>query len=789
MDNTITKPSSRPRGRFFLTKADAARLAVSVTGFFVGRMILFGYVSPAAIGFLASFAGTGAGFYLTAVFIMLGIATKVQGVYLIRYLICVCLLCAANILAEYFLPRGKNMRLTVFAQGMAAAVCLLIGGLGAAFLSGAAERAGLAVVTALESALAFFSAIVLSKAAGVLTAPKRKSILNNEELISLAALSGCIIAGAMDIYVGPVSLRYLLSFYLILMTAYQGDGASAAAAGTLTGLLLFLAGAAHWDASMAVVLSLAGLAGGLMKNWGKPYAAAAFVLAGGAALYMLNRDLLNLEAAYSASFAVLLFLITPWRFNFHITAHLNPPIDSPKEYVSRIREMAAGRIGAYSEVFARLGHKFGEMAASQVRLDNRDAVNIIDNISAEACASCPKRQSCWEDGFYDTYQYVFGLLGQCEKTGKAQTAGAPGEFLSQCVDPGHFISIVNSAYDLYKSNMAWKNSVAAGREMISQQLSGISEAMRDLAGEIDGALRIKDDLEEKTARALIKGNLAMERVTVLEDKDGRYEVNIRHPFFSDNKPWERAVAQTLGSVLKRRMQADEGETERIYNARFIEERAFGVTCGAAGASKGRKGESGDSYSFVDLPSGHTLLVVSDGMGSGKRARDESSGTVDLLENFLESGFEKRLAVKIINSVLTAGNKDESFATLDICTVNLYTAEAEFVKLGAAPTYIIHDGKVSAINSSSLPIGMLKYVDMEVSRKKLAHGDVIVMITDGVADAPDKEDKDGWVAAALGECEYVNPQDIADYILFEAQRLSGGPVNDDMTVLAARVWEK
>ena len=177
------------------------------------------------------------------------------------------------------------------------------------------------------------------------------------------------------------------------------------------------------------------------------------------------------------------------------------------------------------------------------------------------------------------------------------------------------------------------------------------------------------------------------------------------------------------------------------------------------------------------------------MGSGKRARDESSAAVDLLENFLDSGFEKRLAVKIINSVLTAGNSDESFATLDICTVNLYTGDAEFVKLGAAPTFLMHGGKVSVISSSTLPIGMLKYVDMEVSRKQLTHGDILVMVTDGIVDASGAADKEEWIAGALSGCGYVNPQDIADYVLFEAQRLSDGQVNDDMTVLAARVWEK
>ncbi len=41
---------------------------------------------------------------------------------------------------------------------------------------------------------------------------------------------------------------------------------------------------------------------------------------------------------------------------------------------------------------------------------------------------------------------------------------------------------------------------------------------------------------------------------------------------------------------------------------------------------------------------------------------------------------------MINSVLLLRSAQEKFATLDICTVNLYTAKAEFMKMGAAAAY-------------------------------------------------------------------------------------------------------
>ncbi|MDR1560386.1 MAG: stage II sporulation protein E [Clostridiales bacterium] len=788
MDNTIVKSASRARGRFFLTRGDAARLAVSAIGFFVGRAVLFDTVNPAAVGFLASIMGTGLGFYTTSVFLLLGIATKLQGIYLIRYLICVSLLCVINIFERQFLFVKKSLYFTVFAQSLAGALCVLIGGLSVVWLN--TDRVmEMLLIALLESVLAFFLAYVLSKASAVLIATKRKPMLSNEEMISLAILFGCIIAGASDIYIGVVSLRYFLCFYFILLAAYLGDGGVAAAAGMLTGLMLLLAGMGRWNASMAVVLSLAGLGGGLFKNQGKPYVLAGFTVAGGAAFYYLNRDLLSMEVGYSLSFAGMLFLITPWKFNFHVTAQINPVMDNAQEYAAKIRDMAVERLKAFSEVFARLGHKFGEMAVERKGLDKRDAAKLIDDIASEACKLCEKREFCWEENFYATYQSVFGLLDQCERKGRAEPAETDDDLKSQCVDLDSFISTVNSMFELCKTNLTWKNTIAESRELISQQLTGVSGVIKNLADEMDSSLRFRDDLEEKILLALARNNIEVDRVTVLESKTGRYEVNIRHQFYYDGKRWNRTVTHLLNSVLKRGMQVDDGEKTQVYNTRFIEEIPLNVTCGAARLPKGRNGESGDSYSFMDLKSGHSLLVLSDGMGSGKKARDESSAAVDLLENFLESGFDKRLAVKIINSVLVLNGSDESFATLDICTVDLYTGDTEFIKLGAASTYLLRDGKVFVVRSASLPIGMLKDVDMETSRKKLYHNDVLVMVTDGMTDISAANGKDDWIAGALRGCRYANPQDIADYLLFEAQRLSDGVIGDDMTVLAARIWEK
>ena len=222
---------------------------------------------------------------------------------------------------------------------------------------------------------------------------------------------------------------------------------------------------------------------------------------------------------------------------------------------------------------------------------------------------------------------------------------------------------------------------------------------------------------------------------------------------------------------------------------MVEENKYRFTVATAACPKEEGGVSGDSDSFLETASGISVIALSDGMGSGIAAREESKSAIELLEQFIEAGFEKELAINMINSVLLLRSAQEKFATLDICTVNLYTAKAEFMKMGAAAAYILRDGKVMAIRSETLPVGILQNVSMEKNDILLKHNDIVLLMTDGVMEAIGEEQEDVVWLSSLFETFYSsNPQDVADYILQQAQKKAEQYKKDDMTVIAGRFWE-
>ena len=62
-------------------------------------------------------------------------------------------------------------------------------------------------------------------------------------------------------------------------------------------------------------------------------------------------------------------------------------------------------------------------------------------------------------------------------------------------------------------------------------------------------------------------------------------------------------------------------------------------------------------------------------------------TCNFVLKLLKAGFGFDAALKLINSALLVKAGDESLATLDIGCIDLYTGNAEFLKAGAACSFV------------------------------------------------------------------------------------------------------
>ena len=129
--------------------------------------------------------------------------------------------------------------------------------------------------------------------------------------------------------------------------------------------------------------------------------------------------------------------------------------------------------------------------------------------------------------------------------------------------------------------------------------------------------------------------------------------------------------------------------------------------------------------------GRYYMLISDGMGSGRDAALTSSLAAMFLERMLTSGASMETSLKMLNKLIRAGERECS-ATIDLAEIDLKTGEAKFIKSGAAPSFVIRDGSIYRLQSKTVPIGIIRALDAEMIRFDVEAGDIIVMLSDGVA---------------------------------------------------------
>ena len=346
--------------------------------------------------------------------------------------------------------------------------------------------------------------------------------------------------------------------------------------------------------------------------------------------------------------------------------------------------------------------------------------------------------------------------------------------------------------DYEKVHAAWNARMDEQRVAVATQLSEISEIME---GAIRRAYDTKEDtsLERQLKRLLYKRGILLKKVYVYDNEEQRKEVYLtirtRKKRCISNKDAAECLSEAMGSPMMPSHEARAFVRNEFTSTCFVEKTNFEVVYGVERCVGDYQQISGDSFSFLQKEEGQFLASLSDGMGTGLNAYQESEKVVDLLEQFLEAGFSKETAVKMINSALVLRDQGKTFSTIDISSIDLYSGVCEFLKIGAATSFIKRGNWVEAITSTSLPAGVFQQTDYEKTCRKLYDGDMVIMVTDGVLDVLPVEHQEKLMKDIILEHQTNNPKELADYILSRVRQYKSGRFLDDMTVLVMGIWKR
>lgn len=338
----------------------------------------------------------------------------------------------------------------------------------------------------------------------------------------------------------------------------------------------------------------------------------------------------------------------------------------------------------------------------------------------------------------------------------------------------------------------WQKKLCESRGILAGHLKEMSYIMSDVAKESYRCRPLAERKYRQIARYLKESGILLKNFLILENEDKHIELSLTMKTQLRESIIIADVADLISVVMNIRVQPSKSEplfmAKEWTSYHFLEEPEFHILTGFAKAVKETEKVSGDNYSFCEIEPGRTIAILSDGMGSGEEACEESERVIEMMERLLESGFRKEAAIQIINGALAAGEQEKNMSTLDICELNLYTGACDFIKVGAACTYIKRDNLVDRLSARNLPLGVFQQIEPETMHRQLQDGDYVIMLSDGVLDALSQGVGEDILPEIISRIYHTNPAEIANQILGYCIRQSVGKIRDDMTVLVIGIWK-
>ena len=577
-------------------------------------------------------------------------------------------------------------------------------------------------------------------------------------------------AGAYAVEFFGLSPYYLLLAFLLPVSE------NLLASGALP--LSFALGAAALSSTPAPVLAAAIACVACEALRGRKGVTAFVLLVAEGAVYLLfgeRYSLLNFLFLFSGAF-VAAFL--PDVFYRKCGAVLGRGERSaPHALVNRARLEIVGKLGYVGEALRKTSESLCELSSEGG--EQEAAERLSEDFARSLCEGCAGRRDCAAQGGGSTAPLFQGAIERALINGQATICDLPTYLNGNCRKVKSVLEALNGAAEFYREERDRCALRTEERERLAGEAAGIAGVLDVLRRDLRRTVSF-DGKREKRILAELRGEGIPVTDAMIVEGEGYLSVAV-------TMEEEDAAGNKVVEALSRAMDMPllpEGITRLGAGAVAAFYRSappFDAVVGQAVRIKEGSGACGDNRSVTRLSGDRIMIALSDGMGSGERAGSGSSAAISLVENFYRTGVDEKTVLPLINNLLTMRN-DGSFQTLDMCVVDLRTAEADFIKLSAPESVIKRKVGCEVVEGGALPLGILREVKPSISRKKLSSGDVVVLATDGVTDAIGA---DGMMRVAESG-RSNNPQTIADNIVRDASFVSQA---DDQTVVALRLFRR
>jgi sigma-B regulation protein RsbU (phosphoserine phosphatase) len=201
------------------------------------------------------------------------------------------------------------------------------------------------------------------------------------------------------------------------------------------------------------------------------------------------------------------------------------------------------------------------------------------------------------------------------------------------------------------------------------------------------------------------------------------------------------------------------------------------------------GVGGDYYDILQFDESRLGLVIADVSGKGVPAALLMAGLQSAVRSIARSDADPGDVQARINNMLYRSSSSSRYATMFLGLYDGESGKLVYANAGHHPPLIVGDEGAARLDERGLPVGMFEDSRYRPVECRLRPGDLLVMFTDGVSEAPrpDGEEYGEERLVELLRRHRAEPLERIVEIILESLDAwtEGGEAHDDVTVVLAR----
>ena len=151
---------------------------------------------------------------------------------------------------------------------------------------------------------------------------------------------------------------------------------------------------------------------------------------------------------------------------------------------------------------------------------------------------------------------------------------------------------------------------------------------------------------------------------------------------------------------------------------------------------------GDYYDAIKLDDGRVLVAIADVSGKGVQAALLMANLQAFLQSISKQNKELIDASNLLNDLVSENTSDGRFITFFWGILNDENMNFESVNMGHNPPLLLRNGVISKLKNGGMLMGVMPTITPYKNEiTKLEKNDLIIMFTDGITEAMDKENNE------------------------------------------------